>query len=492
MWKDIQLKGHWEGEIWDRRKCGEVFPKWLSINTVKDVRGDPVKYVGIFSDITTLKENEKELEHLAYYDALTKLPNRILFRDRLEQGIYTAKRDAHKLATLLIDLDHFKYVNDTLGHDAGDELLEIVARRLQIFVRESDTVARLGGDEFVIILTEINHPEEASIIAQKIIDNLKKPIEVKGRKVNIGASIGIATYPDDGDKCDLLVKHADLALYKAKDSGRNKYHYFSEELQTAIYDHIAMEDEMLQAIDSEQFTLNYQPKINLASGRVTGMEALVRWNHPEKGYIGPDHFIPFAEQTGLILSLGLWIFETACKQMVEFSAEIDEPLNMAINLSAGQFQQQGLVDNLKDIIERHQLKPEQIELEITESSVMGEVDVAIATMKEFRDLGLQLAIDDFGTGYSSLSYLKKFPINTLKIDQSFVRDLTIDSEDAAIVKAIISMAESLQLDVVAEGVETVEQLEFLKSNGCGSVQGYLFSKPLPADEFIQYTKNNLG
>lgn len=491
MWKEIHSNGHWEGEIWDRRKSGEIFPKWLSINTVNDNHGNPSKYVGIFSDITTLKETEKELEHLAYYDALTQLPNRVLFRDRLKQGISAARRDGHQLATLLIDLDRFKYVNDTLGHDAGDQLLEIVAQRLQSFVRESDTVARLGGDEFAILLPELNDPEEASIIARKIIGNLDEPIEVKGKKVNIGASIGISTYPEDGADCDVLVKHADLALYKAKDSGRGCYHYFSEELQSAIFDHIAMEDEMREGIDSEQFILHYQPKIDLASGKMTGMEALVRWNHPDKGFVRPDHFIPFAEETGLIIPLGLWILKTACRQMAEFNVDLDVPLKVAINLSASQFNQRGLVYTIQEIMEHYDIKPENIELEITESSVMGDVDAAIATMKKFRDIGLHLAIDDFGTGYSSLSYLKRFPINTLKIDQSFVRDLTIDSDDAAIVKAIISMAKSLQLNVVAEGVETQEQLIFLKANDCENVQGYLFSKPLPADEFMQYIKDNL-
>ena len=491
MWKDIYDKGFWEGEIWDRRKNGELFPKWLSIITVQDSLGNPSKYVGIFSDITTLKNAEKELEHLAYYDALTGLPNRVLFLDRLKQGISAAKRDGHQLATLLIDLDRFKYVNDTFGHDAGDALLQIVAQRLQSFLRESDTVARLGGDEFIVLLLETNDPEEASIIAQKIIDDLSAPIEVNGKKVNIGASIGISTYPNDGDQCDLLLKHADLALYKAKDSGRGRYHYFSEELQAAVFDQIAMEEEMLKGIDEGQFSLHYQPKINLTSGKMTGMEALVRWNHPDKGLIRPDHFIPFAEETGLIIPLGQWILRTACRQMAEFNVGLDVPLKVAINISAGQFQQRGLLHILQDTIERYNIEAENIELEITESSVMGDVDEAIAKMNRFRDLGLHLAIDDFGTGYSSLSYLKRFPINTLKIDQSFVRDLTIDSDDAAIVQAIISMAKSLQLNVVAEGVETQEQLAFLKANGCENVQGYLFSKPLPADEFMQYIKDNL-
>jgi len=492
MWKDIHATGHWEGEIWDRRKDGDVFPKWLSITTMYDEQGNPDKYVGVFSDITVLKETEKELENLAYYDALTGLPNRVLFKDRLNQGIYAAKRDGHKLAALLIDLDRFKYVNDTLGHDAGDELLQIVAKRLASFVRETDTVARQGGDEFTIVLSEINDPEDSSIIAQNIINNLKEPIEVKGNMVNIGASIGIATYPDDGIDFEQLLKNADLALYKAKDNGRNNYQYFSTELQSSVFDHIAMEDEMLKGIDGEQFILHYQPKINLATNRMTGMEALVRWNHPDKGFVRPDLFIPFAEETGLIIPMGLWIFKTACKQLAEFNVGLDEPLKVAINLSAGQFKQRGLVYAIKEIMGQYKINPEQIELEITESSVMGDVDAAIVTMNKFRDLGLKLSIDDFGTGYSSLSYLKKFPISTLKIDQSFVRDLTIDSDDAAIVQAIISLAHSLELDVIAEGVETQEQLDFLKYSGCQNVQGYLLSKPLPAEEFKQYIKDNLG
>ena len=353
-------------------------------------------------------------------------------------------------------------------------------------MRGSDTVARIGGDEFKIILTDIKSPDEASLVAQKVIDNLRQPIQLKGKTVTIGASIGIAIYPEDGEEIDQLIKYADIALYKAKESGRNCYIYFSSDFQTQILEHIEMESDMKKAIALGEFSLNYQPKINLHDDSLSGMESLIRWQHPEKGLIPPDQFIPFAEETGLIIPLGEWILNTACQQLRLWSENMEQPLNLAINLSALQFQQKDFVRTMKKIIDTHGIDPKNLELEITESMVMADVDKAIVIMKQLRDLGLKLAIDDFGTGYSSLSYLKKFPINTLKIDRSFVRDLTIDSKDAAMVKAIISMAKDLDLDVVAEGVETKEQSDFLRMNGCQYVQGFYFSKPLNVEEFEAY------
>ena len=486
MWKSIAETGSWEGEMWDRRKNGEVYSKNLSISTVYDDAGKACKYVGIFSDITGRKETERQLKHLAYYDALTSLPNRVMFYDRLQQAVSSAQRDDHLFAIMMIDLDRFKHVNDTLGHASGDELLVIVAQKLKDLVRGSDTVARIGGDEFKIILTDIKSPDEASIVAQKVIDTLRQPVQLKGKMVTIGASIGIAIYPDDGEEIDQLIKYADMALYKAKESGRNCYLYFSSDFQTQILDHVEMESDMKKAMAVGEFSLHYQPKINLHEDSLFGMESLIRWQHPEKGLISPDQFIPFAEETGLIIPLGEWILNTACQQLRLWSENLEQPLNLAINLSALQFQQKDFVRTMKKIIDTHGIDPKNLELEITESMVMADVDNAIDIMKQLRNLGLKLAIDDFGTGYSSLSYLKRFPINTLKIDQSFVRDLTIDSKDAAMVKAIISMAKDLGLDVVAEGVETKEQSDFLRMNGCQYVQGFYFSKPLNVEEFEAY------
>ena len=489
MWKSIIDTGYWEGEMWDRRKNGDIYPKNLSISTVYDDEGQAFKYVGIFSDITGRKETEKQLKHLAYNDALTGLPNRVMFYDRLQQAISAAKRNDHLLAVMMVDLDRFKHVNDTLGHDAGDELLVIVAQRLSALVREADTVARIGGDEFKIILSDIKNADEASIVAQKIIDNLTPPIQIKGKMVTIGASIGIAIYPTDDVEIEQLIKFSDMALYKAKESGRNCYLYFSSDLQTQVLDHIEMENDMKKAIELSEFTLQYQPKINLHDGSLSGMESLIRWRHPEKGLISPDEFIPFAEETGLIIPLGEWIFNTACQQLRLWEESLEHPFNLAINLSVLQFQQKDFIHTMKNIIDIHGINPKYLELEITESMVMADVDKAIDIMKQLRGLGLKLAIDDFGTGYSSLSYLKQFPINTLKIDRSFVRDLTIDSKDAAMVRAIISMAKDLDLEVVAEGVETKEQLEFLRMHGCQYVQGFYFSKPLNVEDFDAYIKD---
>jgi len=490
MWAQIKALGHWSGEVWDRRKNGEVYPKWLSIYVVTEPDGSSAGYVGIFNDLSEQKKAEKKLEDLSFYDPLTKLPNRVLFRDRLTVGISVAKRDQCQLAVLMIDLDRFKIVNDSLGHNAGDELLELIAKRFVALGRESDTVARLGGDEFAILLPELSCAEDASIVAQNFIDELQAEFKLKQHSVNIGASIGISIFPNDGMDSDALVKHAELALYKAKDKGRNNYQYFSQELQDAVFDQVALEDEMRKAISNQQFSLYYQPKISLVTRKIIGMEALVRWIHPEKGLIPPDKFIPFAEESGLIIPLGEWIIQTACREAAEWSRKFNEPLVVAINLSPKQFQLKDLLTTIKKALSEFQLESSCVELEITESCVMEDVEGALNTMKAFREHGLKLAIDDFGTGYSSLSYLKRFPINTLKIDQSFVRDLTVDSDDAAIVEAVISMADKLGLDVVAEGVETAAQLAFLSEKGCQSVQGYFLSRPLPTSDFESFLKKS--
>ncbi len=483
MWNSIHEKGYWQGEIWDRRKGGEVYPKWLSINTVRDEKGKPSNYVGIFSDITTKKATEEQLERLAYYDSLTNLPNRLLFRDRLGQEIAAARRHASRVVLFFIDLDRFKYVNDTLGHAAGDELLQVVANRIKWCVRESDTVSRLGGDEFTVIIPEVDHVDQVSVIAQKIIDDLRRPIALRGQEVQIGASVGVSMFPDDGEDIDRLSRHADMALYKAKDEGRNNFQFFSAELQTHIAERIALEEDLRKGLERSEFLLHYQPKYNLASGELSGMEALMRWQQPERGLVSPTDFIPLAEENGLIIPMSELVLREACRQTVAWRTSSGLPLKVAVNLSARQFQQPDLIDVFKSILAETGLPAEALELELTESMVMGSVDEAIRTMQAVRDLGLSLAIDDFGTGYSSLSYLKRFPINTLKIDQSFVRDLTVDSDDASIVQAIIAMGHQLDLHVVAEGVETQEQLEFLRKHGCGEVQGYLMSRPLAVEQF---------
>jgi len=491
MWTQIREQGAWEGEVWDRRKNGEIYPKWLMINVMRDDEGEPTGYVGVFSDLSEQKKAEEKLEELSFYDPLTHLPNRVLFYDRLSVGMSIAKREKHQLAVLFIDLDRFKIVNDSLGHNVGDALLELIAKRFLTLGRESDTVARLGGDEFAILLPELKTAEDASVVAQNFIDALSEPFFLEGHNINISASVGISTFPSDGADVDGLLKRAELALYKAKEQGRNNYQYFSQELQDAISDQLEMEDEMRHAIDNEQFTLYYQPKISLLTNEITGMEALVRWVHPEKGLIPPDLFIPLAEETGLIIPLGEWILQTACRETAAWAKKYDDSLVVAVNLSAKQFKASNLLETIQKTLHDCQLDPKNIELEITESCVMEDVEGALKTMISFRDNHLKLAIDDFGTGYSSLGYLKQFPMNTLKIDRSFVMDLTTDSDDAAIVEVVILLAEKLGLDVVAEGVETEAQLEFLRAQGCQYVQGYLLSRPLPANEFEAFLKLNL-
>lgn len=486
MWQQINDTGHWEGEIWDRRKNGEIYPKWLSIITIFNDDNSINCYIGMFTDITEKKKTEQELEHLHYFDPLTKLPNRILLADRLKQALSLAKRENEELAVLIMDLGRFKFINDSLGHHAGDELLEIVAKELNEIVRDSDTVARLGDDEFAILLPELRLPEDASIVAQNIINKLAVTYELAGQHIEIHINIGIASFPDDSDDAESLINSAELALYKAKELGANNYLFFSQDLQDAIANQLALENALKEAIEQDQLTLYYQPKIDLKNNQIIGMEALVRWIHPEKGMIPPDQFIPFAEESNLILSMGEWIIRTACRETAQWHANTKLPLVVAINLSAKQFREHNLLDKIRAVVEEHALNPECIELEITESSVMDNVEEALETMHRLRNHGLKLAIDDFGTGYSSLSYLKRFPINTLKIDQSFVRELTEESDDAAIVEAIISMADKLRLNVVAEGVETEDQLQFLTDKGCQNGQGYFLSRPLPSHEFESF------
>ncbi|MEN8169109.1 MAG: EAL domain-containing protein [Pseudomonadota bacterium] len=485
MWDDIDARGYWQGEIWDRRKNGEVYPKWLSIKKVRNGKGEATHYVGIFSDITAKKATEEQLEKLAYFDALTELPNRILFRDRLGQEIAMAHRHQSKVALCFLDLDRFKYVNDTLGHVAGDELLKMVANTLRGAVREADTVSRLGGDEFTIVIPDIEHDEQASTVANKIIEELGQTWLLHGHEVHIGVSIGIAIYPTDSGDVDQLIKHADMALYKAKDEGRNNFQFFSEALQASMSDRILMEKYLRKALYNKEFSLHYQPKYDLTDDTLSGMESLVRWKHPERGLVPPGDFIPLCEETGLIVPLGEWILREACRQTSEWIRNNGQPMTVAVNLSARQFQQKNLIELIERILDETGLSAQFLELELTESMVMDDVDSAIETMHALRDLGLRLAIDDFGTGYSSLSYLKRFPINTLKIDQSFVKDLATDSDDASIVQAIIAMGRQLDLHIVAEGVETGEQLEFLRNHGCKEVQGYFMSRPLPSDEFTK-------
>ena len=485
MWKSLAQSGKWHGEVWNRRKNGEIYPEWISIGAVRDRQERVSHYVAIFTDITERKEAEERVRHLAHYDALTDLPNRTLFFDRLSQALIQARRDETKAAVMFIDLDRFKNINDTLGHSVGDLLLQGVAVRLSQCMRQGDSVSRQGGDEFVVLLPEVSQAEDAALVAQKILSSISQPFHLDGHELRVSCSIGISFYPNDGDDAETLMKNADTAMYRAKDSGRSNYQFYFSDMNARFLERLAMETSMRRAIEREQFELYYQPQMDVESGAIIGAEALIRWNHPDLGMVSPAHFIPLAEESGLIQSIGEWVLRTACHQAAQWQRAGYPPLLVSVNVSARQFRQLGFAELVASALEENGLSASCLELELTESVLMGHTDKNIAILGALKDLGLTIAIDDFGTGYSSLSYLKRLPIDTLKIDRSFVGDLPEDKDDAAIVDAVISMAHSLSLKVVAEGVETAQQLEFLRSRRCNLMQGYYFHTPLPVAEFTK-------
>ncbi len=483
MWESIAAFGHWRGEIWNRRKNGEVFPEWLTISAVNDPAGNTTNYIGIFSDISERKTAEAQIQYLSSHDALTALPNRMLFKDRLENAIAFAARAHTKVALLNLDLDNFKLLNDSLGHAAGDALLRGVAARLKSCVRDTDTLSRQGGDEFLIALTSMPDADAISTAVHNILDQIAKPIELEGRALSLTCSIGVAVYPDDGDDFETLLKKADKAMYHAKEAGRNAYRYFTEKLNTDSLEHLRIAHGLRQAVKQNQFTLHYQPQIDLASGRLIGAEALIRWNHPSEGLVQPGRFIGIAEQTGLIVEMGEWVLQEACRQAMAWQRAGLPPLVVAVNMSAVQFRRGNVEKSVRAALDQSGLAPQLLEIELTESVLLHDMDHMLTQINRLKDLGLKLAIDDFGTGYSSLSYLKKFKVDRLKIDQSFVRDIALVPDDMAIVSAIVQMAHLLNLRTIAEGVETMEQLAFLSEQGCDEAQGFYYSKPLPPDQF---------
>ncbi len=437
---------------------------------------------------------EREIEKLAYYDSLTTLPNRTLLKDRLRQAITKAHRDRTQLAILFLDLDRFKGVNDTLGHAMGDRLLQEVGSRLSSCLRKTDTVARLGGDEFVVMLTgpSDKHEEFISIIARKILDQVSSPIILDDKEAFTSCSIGVAVYPGDGEEVDTLLKHADLAMYQAKEQGRNNFQFFSQEINDKVVERMMLENNLRRALERNELFLVYQPKMDLEKGTVSGMEALLRWDHPEQGLIMPARFMPLAEDTGLIRPIGEWVLRTACAQNKAWQNAGQAFLPVSVNLSGKQMLQQDLAQKVASALDDSGLAPHYLELELTESTVMSSAEETIIILQKLKQMGVSLAVDDFGTGYSSLSYLKHFPIDRLKIDRAFVRDITSNPDDAAIAEAIIAMAESLKLRVTAEGVELKEQLDFLHTRGCDEMQGFYFSHPIPADEMVSFLKNQKG
>jgi diguanylate cyclase (GGDEF)-like protein/PAS domain S-box-containing protein len=471
------------------RKDGSLV--WVSMATslVRGSDGTPRYYIAVIQDISeskraaaALKESEEQFRQLAHYDSLTRLPNRALFYDRLAHDLVQARRQKWALAVLFIDVDRFKHVNDTFGHIAGDQLLKQVSARLSDCVRRGDTVGRLSGDEFAIVLSHLTLPEDAATVAQKIVDALNRPFVLEGAELFVTASIGITVFPTDSTEQDTLIRNADVAMYRAKDRGRNNYQFYTPGMNTRTREMLSMESELRRALERDEFVLHYQPKVSLATGRITGVEALLRWHHPERGLIPPGDFIPLLEETGLIVQAGDWVLRAVCAQLKAWERAGIALVPVAVNLSARQFLAPDLAETIRRVLETNEVRAEMVEVEITESAIMTDTAEAIRTLEYLEALGVGTAIDDFGTGYSSLGYLKRFPLRALKIDRSFVRDITTDPDDATITQAVISMAHSLNLKVIAEGVETEAQLEFLQRYGCDEVQGYLYSRPVPAEQ----------
>lgn len=488
MWHDLKERGFWQGEIWDRRKDGGVYPKWMSISLIRDDEGNTRYHVAHFTDVSSERAAEERLHHIAHHDMLTGLLNRFSLKERLDQALAVARREGRRTALMFIDLDRFKVINDTLGHHVGDQLLIEVARRLRETVRDSDVVARLGGDEFVVMLSNVEHGSTVALVAEKLVASVGQPCQISGHDLYTTPSIGIAMFPTDGDDGEVLMKNADAAMYHAKMEGRNNFQFFDAKMNDAAVERLRIEHDLRLALARDEFCLHFQPVINLSTGRVAGLEALVRWQHPEKGLLAPSRFIAVAEETGLIQPLGEWVFWAACRQMVAFLSAGISGFKMGINISAIQMRNGNLPKLLTRAIETLRLSPSDLVFEITESVAMEQPAETVRVLDILHGMGVSVAIDDFGTGYSSLSYLRMFPINNLKLDRSFVEEIGQDTDGSVICDATIGLAHNLGLTVVAEGVETEAQLEYLRSRGCDLVQGYLFSRPIPADEAEAYIR----
>lgn len=495
LWNTLNTTGKWHGEIWNRRKDGSIYPEWLTISNVHEEGGKRTNYVAVFADISAVKRSQEQMEHLAHHDALTGLPNRLLFNDRLSHALNHAQRNRLMLAVTFLDLDRFKNINDSLGHQVGDALLKQVAKVLVRSVRQEDTVARIGGDEFILLLENVHEVKDAMVAAEKLMLALNEPFTLEGQEIHVAASMGISLYPRDGVDASTLLRNADAAMYRAKEGGRNAYQFYTRELTQNAIERVVVENSLRRALDQDELTLFYQPQIDLHTGHIIGIEALVRWQHPELGIVSPAKFIPVAEDCGLIHGIGDWVLRTACAQATRWLKKGLNFGHIAVNVAGRQLQRGGIVNTVRTALNESGLPFPMLELEVTENFIMREAEHAIHQLEALRELGVVLAIDDFGTGYSSLSYLKRLPINKLKIDQSFVRDIPEDPNDIAISNAVIALGHSLQMTVIAEGVETSEQVQFLKEAGCHEAQGYFYSMPLSSEKmevFLAQRTNEAG
>ncbi len=486
MWHNIVTNGAWKGELWDRHKSNNIYPKEATITAVKNNDGEIIQYVSIFKDISERKATEKQIEFLAYHDALTGLPNRRMAMDRLALAIGYAERSDTKVAVLFLDLDNFKTINDSFGHLVGDALIKEVAARLKELIRETDTVSRQGGDEFLIVLSGITDTDAITGTAEKILKILEGAVNIGGHELSTSLSIGVSVYPDDSKDIDTLLNLADTAMYHSKEVGRNAYRFYADRMNIDAHEHQYIRVGLRHALENGEFILHYQPQIDLHDGAVVGVEALIRWRHPEEGLLQPERFIQIAEESGLIVPIGDWVLREACRQAVAWREAGLPELVVAVNVSAMQFKRGELEKSVLHALNESGISPRFLELELTESILIQDSENVLETVKRLKSIGLQLSIDDFGTGYSSLSYLKRFNVDKLKIDRTFVCDMANNPNDAVIVRAIIQMARSLNLKTIAEGVEEETLLTFLRLQYCDEAQGYIFAPPLPADDFAQY------
>jgi diguanylate cyclase (GGDEF)-like protein/PAS domain S-box-containing protein len=487
IWSALLSEYKWEGELWGQRGEEKIAFN-IAITAIVDANEKPSQYAAIVSDITQRKQDEERILRQANFDSLTGLPNRALFIDRLGQSLLTMSRARHKLGLMFIDLDGFKLVNDTLGHDKGDDLLREAAVRISSCTRNGDTVARLGGDEFTVIMPNLHDAKDAPLVAQRILDALAKPFDLDGTESFISGSIGITIFPGDASDANNLLKNADAAMYRAKDLGKANFQFFTSDLNEEVAERLTIKNGLIKALERDEFKVFYQPKVTLSTGQVDSVEALMRWDNPDLGMVSPARFIPVLEETGMVVEFGEWAIREACKQHRTWIDAGLPPIRIAVNLSARQLREISFVSVLQKVLHEAGVGPEGIEIEITESMIMSDTDSAIAALTELHGLGVRVAMDDFGTGYSSLSYLRKFPIDTIKIDGSFVADISTSADDAEIVRTIISMGQTLNKTIVAEGVETEEQLQLLRNFKCDQVQGYLFSRPVPGNELTEFIR----